>query len=193
MAANTRKRIPVKWIRDKAKAAYIKTDRCYICETRAELELHHLNSITLLFVKWCELCGHCIDTDEDVLAIRDEFIAAHHDELYGQVYTLCNEHHKALHAIYGKSPAFGSAPKQKRWIDIQREKYEGTYIEPEIPLDEYGNPRKMRVSPEGELVEIPPSVFDLIENATKPELGPDKASVIETKVKMRRSMFADFI
>lgn len=123
MAKNTNKRIPVKWIRDKAKAAYEKQSRCFICDTTQDLELHHLHSITYLLNTWAERCGHDISTDEGILAVRDEFIADHHSELYEQVYTLCNPHHVKLHGVYGKSPAPASVPKQARWIAIQREKH----------------------------------------------------------------------
>lgn len=131
MAEN--KRIPVKWIRDKAKAAYEKDSCCYICETKAQLELHHLNSITLLLERWCKLKGYGINTDEEVLLIRDEFIEAHHTELYDQVYTLCNEHHVKLHGVYGKIPPMGSATRQANWIQIQRDKLVGKVQTEKLP------------------------------------------------------------
>jgi hypothetical protein len=123
MAKNTNKRIPVKWVRDRAKAAYEKQSCCYICGTEQDLELHHLHSITLLLERWAETKGYDISTDDGILAVRDEFIAEHHTELYDMVYTLCNRHHVALHGVYGKTPQWGSEQKQKRWIDIQREKW----------------------------------------------------------------------
>jgi len=123
MAKNTNKRIAVKWVRDRAKSAYTKQDCCYVCGTNVDLELHHLHSITTLLEKWATLNGFDIDTDSGILAVRDQFIEEHHSELYEQVYTLCNPHHVALHGIYGKAPPVGSEPKQKRWIEIQREKF----------------------------------------------------------------------
>jgi hypothetical protein len=123
MAKNTNNRIPVKWVRDKAKAAYEKKLHCFICETQADLELHHLHSITILLQSWAQQKGYDISTDEGILAVRDEFISEHHQELYDQVYTLCNRHHVALHGVYGKAPQPGSEAKQARWIGIQREKF----------------------------------------------------------------------
>ena len=123
MAKNTNNRIPVKWVRDKAKAAYEKKSHCFICETPADLELHHLHSVTILLQTWAQQKGYDISTDEGILAVRDEFIQEHHVELYDQVYTLCNRHHVALHAVYGKAPQPGSEAKQARWIGIQREKF----------------------------------------------------------------------
>lgn len=126
MAKNTgMKRIPVKWIRDRAKSAYEKEGCCYICGTTEDLELHHTHSITLLLEKWIEVKKYDISTDEGIIAVRDEFIDDHRKEVYDDVYTLCNKHHVKLHGIYGKSPALGSASKQERWIELQKAKYEG--------------------------------------------------------------------
>lgn len=123
MASNTNKRIPIKWVRDKAKAAYEKAGSCYICGTDKDLELHHTHSVTILLESWAARKGYDISTDDGILAVRDEFIAEHHDELYKHVYTLCNTHHVKLHGVYGKAPPKGSEPKQSRWIELQRAKY----------------------------------------------------------------------
>lgn len=129
MAKNTgMKRIPVKYIRDRAKSAYDKKDTCHICGTTHDLELHHLSSITLLLEKWNSVKQYDISTDEGIIAVRDEFIADHHKEIYDDVYTLCNKHHVALHGVYGKSPALGTAAKQERWISIQKAKHEGGQV-----------------------------------------------------------------
>lgn len=123
MAKNTgNNRIPVKWVRDKAKAAYDKKDHCYICATCDDLELHHVYSITLLLEIWSTKNNHDISTDEGILSVRDEFIEAHHKQIYDDVYTLCNRHHVMLHGIYGKKPANHTADKQARWIEKQKEK-----------------------------------------------------------------------
>ena len=126
MAANTNKRIPVKWVRDRAKAAYDKKDHCYICNTSEELELHHTHSITLLLNAWAERKSYDISTDEGILAVRDEFISDYRKEIYDDVYTLCNKHHVKLHGVYGKAPSLASAPKQNNWIEIQKSKALGT-------------------------------------------------------------------
>jgi hypothetical protein len=126
MAKNTgNNRIPVKWVRDKAKAAYDKKDHCYICATQIDLELHHTHSITMLLENWARKNNYDISTDEGILAVRDEFIAAHHKEIYNDVYTLCNHDHVKLHGIYGKKPALSSADKQTRWIERQKDKVNG--------------------------------------------------------------------
>lgn len=123
MSANTsNKRIPVKWVRDKAKAAYDKKEFCYICGTMHELELHHTHSITLLLNNWADKKKYDISTDEGILAVRDEFISEYHTEIYDDVYTLCNQHHLQLHGIYGKAPSLISAKKQVYWIEIQKSK-----------------------------------------------------------------------
>lgn len=124
MAANTNKRIPVKWIRDGAKAAYDKQDHCFICGRREELELHHTHGMTNLLEKWAKDNGVSLSTDEKVLAIREEFIELHHKEIYEDVFTLCVGHHEKLHSVFGKSPPLSTATKQTRWVHIQKEKHE---------------------------------------------------------------------
>ena len=126
MAKNTgNNRIPVKWVRDKAKHAYDKKDHCYICETTEDLELHHTRSITTLLENWAKANDYDISTDEGILAVRDEFIEQHHKELYDDVFTLCNKDHVRLHSIYGKKPPLGTADKQARWIELQKQKING--------------------------------------------------------------------
>lgn len=129
MAKNTgNNRIPVKWVRDKAKSAYDKKDHCYICGTGQDLELHHFNSITILLEMWATAKGYDISTDDGILSVRDEFIEQHYNELYEQVRTLCNKHHVALHQVFGKAPPLKSTERQQRWVDIQRDKQSG--VEP---------------------------------------------------------------
>ena len=128
MAKNTNNRIAVKWVRDKAKAAYTKASQCYICGTSSDLELHHLHSITNLLYSWADSMGYDISTDEGILLVRDEFISSHYKELYELVYTLCNQHHVMLHSVYGKIPSVSSVPKQQIWIETQRSKVAGTYV-----------------------------------------------------------------
>jgi hypothetical protein len=130
MAKNTSNaRIPVKWVRDKAKAAYEKADTCYVCGTTQDLELHHFHSVTLLLNSWASRKAYDISTDDGILAVRDEFIAEHHDELYNQVRTLCNPHHVKLHGVFGKAPAPGSEARQSRWCDRQQAKAQGKTLE----------------------------------------------------------------
>lgn len=134
MAKNTgNNRIAVKWVRDLAKKAYVKEDTCYICNTTEDLELHHTNSITLLLEGWARKKGYDISTDEGICAVRQEFIDEHYDELYEQVYTLCNKHHVALHGVYGKTPQPTSGPKQERWIEAQKAKLSGQTLDERFP------------------------------------------------------------
>lgn len=126
MAKNTdNKRIAVKHVRDKAKAAYEKKSECYICGTSEDLELHHFHSITILLDLWANKNKYDISTDDGILAVRDEFIASHQVELYDLVRTLCNKHHVRLHSIFGKAPASNSVDRQDRWCNIQRDKLNG--------------------------------------------------------------------
>ena len=129
MAKNTiNNRIPVKWVRDRAKAAYVKKDICFICGITHDLELHHLHSITILLNNWADKNNYDISTDDGILAVRDEFIEQHKVELYDMVYTLCNKHHVALHSVYGKAPSPHSVEKQRSWIEKQKAKLQEGYI-----------------------------------------------------------------
>ena len=139
MAKNTNKRIPVKWVRDRAKAAYEKKTECCICGSVTDLELHHLHSVTILLDKWSEAKGYDISTDAGILAVRDEFIDEHRVELYDQVYTLCNRHHVALHSVYGKAPRPGNEPKQAHWIETQRAKHTGGTVDKVVPKKSFGS------------------------------------------------------
>jgi hypothetical protein len=129
MAANT-KRIPIKHIRDGAKARYPKKEYCAICDTTELLELHHYTSLTNLLEGWQKKEGIPLNTDEQVLEIRDRFIAEHEYELYTAVAVLCEDHHRRLHAVFGKSPPLSTSKKQERWVLIQKDKHNG--IKPEI-------------------------------------------------------------
>lgn len=120
----TLKRDPIKYIRDKAKARYVKGSECRICGVTENLDFHHFFSLTPLFNKWLKANSIKINSEEEVvLAVRDQFIAEHMPELYDHTVTLCHKHHLKLHSIYGKDPALTSAPKQMRWVEIQREKH----------------------------------------------------------------------
>lgn len=119
------KRYAMKYIRDKAKSKYEKGTSCRICESTAKLDFHHFYTLTMLLEKWLAekikiRPEHY--TDEYVIVWRDEFIEDHYKELYEEAVTLCHTHHLRLHSVYGKNPPLHTAEKQKRWIEIQREK-----------------------------------------------------------------------
>jgi hypothetical protein len=125
MAKNTgNKRIPIKWIRDLAKKDYKRGEECEACGSKEDLEFHHTHSLTLMFEHWVKSEGLTIETDEDVLAIRQQFIDEHRKELYEEVLTLCNKHHVMLHSVYGKIPRLGSEEAQRNWVLRIRAKYD---------------------------------------------------------------------
>jgi len=117
------KRDEIKYIRDLAKSSYKKDDKCYICGTTENLQFHHYYSLTALWNKFKKKAKITIKTVQDILDYREQFKAAHHTEIYDETVTLCKYHHMdRLHKIYGKSPSLATAQKQKRWVNIQREK-----------------------------------------------------------------------
>jgi hypothetical protein len=120
------KRDPVKYIRDRAKSKYKKDNECYICGSAAQLDFHHFYTLSPLLAKWLkskvqERPSHYIN--EYITIWRDEFIEDNRAELYEHTVTICHAHHLELHKIYGRNPGLGTAEKQMRWVELQREKY----------------------------------------------------------------------
>lgn len=117
------KRDEIKYIRDLAKSSYEKANNCYICGSVENLQFHHYYSLTALWNKFKKRCKITIKTVQDILDYREQFKSAHHKEIYEDTVTLCKFHHMdRLHKIYGKSPSLATAEKQRRWVEIQREK-----------------------------------------------------------------------
>lgn len=121
--AQVNNRVPVKWIRDCAKSAYKKADKCHICASTENLELHHYASMSNLLERWVRKTGYDVSTDDAIKAVREEFIKDHHKEIYEDVVTLCKKHHLLLHNIYGGKPNLATAPKQANWVEKQKEKH----------------------------------------------------------------------
>lgn len=117
------KRDLIKYCRDKAKSAYNKGDKCYICSSTEELDFHHFNSMTEMLNKWLKLNKLNPTTVDEIVSCRDRFIAEHYEQVYNETVTLCHMHHLKLHSIYGKTPPLTTAKKQIRWVDKQRAKY----------------------------------------------------------------------
>ena len=123
----TLKRDEIKYIRDKAKSGYDKKAYCEVCgKCPEDLDFHHFYSLTPLYERWKKKNKIQIQNEDDLLAIRDRFIAEHQKELYDDAVTICNTLHQKLHSIYGKAPSLGSAKKQMRWIEKQKQKNEPT-------------------------------------------------------------------
>ena len=122
MAKDDLQRDAVKYIRDRAKAAYVKDSKCFICESQYNLDFHHFHSLAFLWNKWIKKNKVVINNVDDINEYREVFISEHMQELYNDTITLCHEHHIKLHSIYGKAPK-GSAAKQARWCQKQREKH----------------------------------------------------------------------
>ncbi|AJF40909.1 hypothetical protein [Vibrio phage JSF12] len=125
MAANTNKRVATKHIRDGIKSHYRKKDYCEICSTNEDLELHHYHTVSLLLKNYARENSIPISTDEQVLAMRDDFYKKYWHELVEDTVTLCNTHHVLLHKIYTQEPPLHTAEKQRNWVRIQRGRTEG--------------------------------------------------------------------
>lgn len=125
MAANTKKRTAIKYIRDGIKQKYEKGSYCEICGTGDELEFHHYHTVAFVLENYVKEHGIPVDTTEEILAMRDEFYKAHWHELVTDAVTLCNEHHTRLHGIYGQKPLLSTVDKQKHWVKKMHDKVNG--------------------------------------------------------------------
>lgn len=114
------KRDIIKYIRDKAKNKYEKGTECYICGETKKLDFHHFHTLSPLVHSYVEKNKLL---PENILSFREDFIEEHWAELYDHTVTLCHGHHLKLHTIYGRNPPLGTAKKQERWVEIQREKH----------------------------------------------------------------------
>ena len=117
------KRDLVKYVRDKAKSNYRKDTQCFICRETENLEFHHFHGMTELLHKWLKDNKITITSADEIMNLREQFINEHKVEVYDEAATLCKTHHIRLHSIYGKRPKLVTAKKQKRWVEIQRDKY----------------------------------------------------------------------
>jgi len=116
------KRIPIKYVRDRAKSRYVKEALCYVCEVGGSLDFHHLYTVDILFDNWLKANKITINCVEDIITVRDDFIEEYAYEMFEYARTLCKKCHQRLHVVYGQRPALATAPKQERWLDKQREK-----------------------------------------------------------------------
>ena len=119
------KRDLVKYVRDKAKSKYKKSNNCYICGDTDHLDFHHYYGLTELLETWLKQKNITIEKEQDILALRESFIDENYDKVYEYTVTLCHKHHLRLHSIYGKRPKLITAEKQNKWVEIQREKQHG--------------------------------------------------------------------
>ena len=116
------KRIPIKYVRDRAKSRYSKEANCYVCGVDGSLDFHHLFTVDIMLDNWLRDNKIAIASAEDIIEVRDEFIESHTFEMFEYARTLCKGCHKRLHVVYGQRPSLATAQKQERWLDKQREK-----------------------------------------------------------------------
>ena len=94
-----------------------------MCGYSVNLDFEHLFGLTEVLERFLMKHNIVVETEEDILNIRETFIETHEKELYDEAVTLCHLHHLRLHSIYGKRPKLITAMKQKRWVEKQRVKH----------------------------------------------------------------------
>ena len=72
------KRDLVKYVRDKAKSQYKKGNECYICGATDNLDFHHFYGLTELLDTWLRKKNITIENEQDILDVREQFIAENH-------------------------------------------------------------------------------------------------------------------
>ena len=125
MAVNNNKRVATKHIRDGIKSQYNKGSCCEICSSSQELELHHYNTVSLLLKNYAKENGIPISTDDEVLAMRDDFYKVFKHELIVDTVTLCHDHHVDLHKLYSQEPPLSTASKQRHWVQTKNARLNG--------------------------------------------------------------------
>lgn len=127
MKSNELRRDLVKYVRDRAKRAYEKKPTCEICGSDGDgkpLDLHHYSSMTLMLEAWLRKNKLNPKTADEIMSIRDAFIAEHMVQIYDEVVTLCFKcHDLKLHKVYGAKPPLATAKKQMAWVEKQKEKH----------------------------------------------------------------------
>lgn len=123
MATNVKyKRDAISLMRDGIKARYHKESCCAICGTEDSLEIHHYHTVALLVKKFAQEMQLDFTDQEIVLSNRSKFYEKYGHELVVDTVTLCTTHHQLLHKVYTKEPPLFSAPKQRSWVETQKEK-----------------------------------------------------------------------
>ena len=92
----TLKRDLVKYVRDKAKSKYKKEAECYICGSTENLDFHHYYGLTELLEWWMKERGIVIETEEEILALREQFIKENEDQVYNHAVTSVSYTHLTL-------------------------------------------------------------------------------------------------
>jgi hypothetical protein len=118
------KREPVKWLRDGMKSQYKARETCFICACSANIELHHVYSVSEIWNTWLTKNKLSVSCDEDVLQLRKQFEMDNAEYLHNDnLYSLCKPHHVRLHQLFGKSYSNYTAKKVIIWLDKQRQQY----------------------------------------------------------------------
>lgn len=113
-------------VRDYIKKDYIKDDKCFICGSASNLDLHHLYSLSELLNSWLDTNKITeINTVSRANSLRELFVTDNAVALSNNnLVTLCKIHHNMLHTIYGQRYSNYLVPKITNWLTIQKDKHE---------------------------------------------------------------------
>jgi len=125
----SKEKLFTKFVRAKAKTIFhkLKKDKCWVCGSDKDLELHHIIPFSTLIHEYLKEN----DIDEKTLAnnpeLRDVILNHYKKEFFSEEYllTLCKVHHTNLHRLFGKTYGVKLAEKTKQYLQKQKEKMNG--------------------------------------------------------------------
>ena len=117
----------VKFIRAKAKTNYHKCKKevCWVCGSNLNLELHHNKPLASIVKEY--LKQHNLKNPSNDNYLREQIIESCSREIYGtdNLITLCRQHHKALHNLFGRAYNIKVSEKVKNYLRKQKERLNG--------------------------------------------------------------------
>ena len=78
-----------------------------------ESGLSSLYGLTELLEWWMKERGIVIETEEEILHLREQFIKENEEQVYNQAVTLCHMHHRKLHNIRKETQVNNSKETRK--------------------------------------------------------------------------------
>jgi len=117
----------IKYVRAKAKTRYhkLKKDKCWVCGSDKDLELHHVYPLSDLV--WGYLKENNITNPENTPELRDKILEDLQEKIFGEdnLLTICKVHHKNLHRLFGRTYNSKMVQKVKKYLTKQKEKLNG--------------------------------------------------------------------
>jgi 5-methylcytosine-specific restriction endonuclease McrA len=123
----SKEKLFTKYVRAKAKTEYhkFKKDRCWVCGSTKQLELHHVYPLSQLIRDYLQEKG--INKPVNDPNLREQIFKDCGDKIFSEknLITLCKIHHSNIHRLYGQTYPGKLAPKVQTYLMKQKEKFNG--------------------------------------------------------------------